>query len=393
MSTDQEFSSLNLLTSKGMEISFDEIKSKFSLNEEKVLLLKDVISTALEVQRRMNAMCKVMGEAAPTMWIAGGALRDVLLMKKPIIKDIDIFLEFPKDLSDEYLNSEKKRNRILQMLSTFGGAGKSVLIESEVGCGSQVLEVVSHKKEMGEKSQDSYLAHSMVDIIKLKGELLKFDVELILAPTEPDRFIFESFDFSFCKCAIKLPTEDSFGFFNLSGWARVLVDKLKREEAILNAEEKKARLIEKCLTSNWALGLNFLKDVFDKKISFEGMRYTSEQAEYSLREHYERISKKYPEYKVTVSEEFERLYEKKSAFVKSEWVRFRELLKSLQEKQELSQTLAVKSMLQVVGPSLTSELVEGGANSGSSQDSLVIKKDDVQVSEDFGVVKKAKVRL
>lgn len=309
----------------GIAQDFKKIQSMVSLNDVQVECLIQVLKDVQEVQQAIELACRKDHLETPSVWIAGGALRDILLMPEPKIKDVDIYMMPPYSWYENFVNSKIPESLERVLKECMGKKGGSM---------------VSHKQKMKEEQIDSYLSHAILDVIKLKSEKQHYDIELIVTPNEPDAFIFESFDFSICKCAFRMPAMRGSLAWNVSAWTGLVLEHLRKEK--LSEENRQAKKWTKMFEQDglWCVGENFWDHIEQKKIVFEGQSYRPDQVAYSLTNHLPRIWEKYPQYQLGVDVHCQVRWEDWG----EEGVKVQKLYTAISEEKTLSDVLSRVSM-------------------------------------------------
>lgn len=253
------------------------------------------------------------------LWLVGGAVRDLVLGKPFLIKDLDILLTFnqtekikipkPKifmkktgfDFNKPQLQSILIRDdknepfnhwRIIESKGALYKTKKKIKIAQKValfdmvacafGQSFDMYEMYKPITEQEEKidNSDKYLDLRIEGVIKIKKDNWRWPADILVSTFGIDSFL-SAFDFGICKVGMEL--------FRGSDMRE------QREMIDLSPKEllRKARVTE-----------HFLSDVIGNKLSMSiGEMMTVRQMKHSLEIHLEKLEKKYPwELKIEIAD-------------------------------------------------------------------------------------------
>lgn len=330
-----------------------------NLNINKIKVIKEIISDMnllvdnLKIFNEKNLGINV------EISLAGGAIRDLVLLENPKIKDLDIIVSFKyneyllnkmnfleksdliqiadfknkeatlyEDKNEEIKNKEIKH--ILKEITNFNielkklnikefelinitkeTEGKDILNEYMFYVCSNILKKsFAIKEEFQKLTKNIDNENKLIDnfdsdnkylsgVIKINDIKLNYNVDILLTSVNIFSYI-NSFDFSICKMQIP--------FISNNNIKKYINEKDFYKEIIFNKE--------------------VYSDIYNKKLSFDTDNFTKEEIEKSMEKHYPRIKEKYGEYKLD-------LFSKKNKHETS-------YLKSLELMVELKEKLKIK---------------------------------------------------
>ena len=245
--------------------------------------------------------------------IAGGALRDILLMKEPKVKDIDLILSFKykKHLLENYFNFGY--NKSTKDKEVF----KKALIKSSLNLKKYGFKEFDVKKITELHNLDDMIREYLMNVvyiiinkdfkaklfhstefkntanlqniinssdyndkhlkgvIKVKDKQLNFDIDILLTSVEVDSYL-KAFDYSICKIMSILIRDNKY-----------LLEKKNIKDFIKSV----------------ILNDEIYEDLIKHQITFNIDRFTKKEIESSIKNHYPRIKEKYPNYSLILKTE------------------------------------------------------------------------------------------
>ncbi len=287
---------------------FESIFNLEKFSKAKINTLNKVVEDLEKISEKIELFNKIDEVFNFDLAIAGGALRDLLLMKEPEIKDIDLILAFKykKPLLDNYFNfghnkSSKDKDffkkEIIKSsfnLKTYGffnfDEKKITELESLDDMIKEYLvnimyfiiskdfsSQVFYKKEFKNTANlqniintSEYIDKHLRGVIKIKDKNLNFDIDILLTSVEVDSYL-KAFDYSICKIMSVI---------------------VKDNKYILEKNNYKHFL------SSIILNDDIYDDLINNEVTFNVDRFTKQEIESSIKNHYPRIKKKYPNLKL-----------------------------------------------------------------------------------------------
>ena len=276
-----DFSQLKIFKKK------DEFKA--SLNEEVLAKLEEFQAILAEIHQDISST--FLKHANPTLMLAGGAIRDTVLGKASLVKDLDIFLsldfidhtgendaitsdDLSKYIAKENIDSLKEQKDSELILKTLIHKLKEKYTIEAIISNQEDMPIVEDNICNSQFEHD-YNAKHFNGILKIKHPRIDYPIDLIISYASSEAIIKEIFDFNLCKVYLKHNSKKSKAIDNLNYHA------------------------------------SFLKDVDDKTITLPIVKQDLNKV--SIEKHLPRLIKKYPDYKIIceyLNEENEILLEK-----------------------------------------------------------------------------------
>lgn len=283
---------------------FENIFNIKNFSSKKLEVIQKVVDDLEIISEKISFFNKIDEVFNFDLAIAGGALRDILLMQEPNIKDVDLILSFKykKKLLDNYFNfgynkSTKDKDFFKKSIITTSLKLKNhgflnfdeekitsmenlddMIKEYLIGVLYSLINKdfnaeVFHKKEFKNTAKlqniintSEYIDKHLSGVIKIKDKNLNFDIDILLTSVEVDSYL-KAFDYSICK---------------------IMSVVVKDNQYIL----KKNNIPD--FLRNITLNDEIYDDLLKNQITFNIDRFTKQEIEKSIRNHYPRIKEKYP---------------------------------------------------------------------------------------------------
>ncbi len=287
---------------------FQKIFNFNTFSQRKKEIIKKVFDDIEKISEKIILFNKVDDFFNFDLGIAGGALRDMLLMDNPKVKDIDLILSFKykKHLLEKYFNfgnnkSSKDKELFMQsvvktadnfkkfglpkletesifemhslddMIKEYLMRVVSLIINQDFK--SDVFYRTEFKNTANLKNiinSSEYSDKHLNGVIKIKDGSLNFDIDILLTSVEIDYYL-KAFDYSICKI-MSVFIRDGIFLLKKNDWKDFI------KSVVLNDE--------------------IYEDLIKKEISFNVDRFSKAEIESSIKNHYPRIKQKYPNFKL-----------------------------------------------------------------------------------------------
>ncbi len=306
----QEREELNLTKEFSVEKweIFQKIFNLNSFTKNKILAIQKVLSDLEKISEKIVLFNKIDEVFNFDLGIAGGALRDILLMKNPQVKDIDLILSFKykKHLLEKYFNfghNKSSRDQDLfrqsviktsQNLKEYGFPELDTVSILEIHSLDEMIKeylmkiiflIVSKdfKSDVFYRTEfkntanlkniinsSEYNDKHLKGVIKIKDKSLNFDLDILLTSVEIESYL-KAFDYSICK-VMSVFVKDNVFVLKKNDWKEFI------KSVIINDE--------------------IYEDLIKKEITFNVDRFSQKEIESSIKNHYPRIKEKYPDFKL-----------------------------------------------------------------------------------------------
>ncbi len=284
-----------------------------SFSENKKHIVSNILSDVEKIAEKIEWFNRVDEIFNFDLAIAGGALRDILLMKEPKVKDIDLILSFKykKHLLENYFNFGY--NKSTKDKEVF----KKALIKSSLNLKKYGFKEFDVKKITELHNLDDMIREYLMNVvyiiinkdfkaklfhstefkntanlqniinssdyndkhlkgvIKVKDKQLNFDIDILLTSVEVDSYL-KAFDYSICKIMSILIRDNKY-----------LLEKKNIKDFIKSV----------------ILNDEIYEDLIKHQITFNIDRFTKKEIESSIKNHYPRIKEKYPNYSLILKTE------------------------------------------------------------------------------------------
>ncbi len=306
----QEREELNLTKEFSVEKweIFQKIFNLNSFTKNKILAIQKVLSDLEKISEKIVLFNKIDEVFNFDLGIAGGALRDILLMENPQVKDIDLILSFKykKHLLEKYFNfghNKSSRDQDLfrqsviktsQNLKEYGFPELDTVSILEIHSLDEMIKeylmkiiflIVSKdfKSDVFYRTEfkntanlkniinsSEYNDKHLKGVIKIKDKSLNFDLDILLTSVEIESYL-KAFDYSICK-VMSVFVKDNVFVLKKNDWKEFI------KSVIINDE--------------------IYEDLIKKEITFNVDRFSQKEIESSIKNHYPRIKEKYPDFKL-----------------------------------------------------------------------------------------------
>lgn len=306
----------NIILSSDFSIShwkiFNELFDFDKLTEVKKETIKEILADISRVIVPIKEYNKKNLCFDISVGLAGGAIRDLVLMDCPEIKDLDLIVSFkykpelilmdfnanPKMIAKdlEFLISQiKKENKILHdmgmkefdLTNVGHGIDLSISIEKFVfHTVGQYLEKYLHVENhyLG-NFKNTVAVEKLVNnlgsenrhlsgVIKIKDKSLNYDIDVLLTSITVNSYL-NAFDYSICKMIVYILDED--------------------KDFMHNKEQS-----ERNFFSSIVISPEIYDDIMDRTLTFNTERFSKEEIERSLQNHYPRLKAKYPDFRLSL---------------------------------------------------------------------------------------------
>lgn len=283
---------------------FQKIFNFGSFSEEKITKLKNILTDLEFINNKISIFNKIDEMFNFDMAIAGGALRDFLLMENPNVKDLDLIMSFKykKNLLENYFNStynrigkdkiffnesliksseNLKKNGFkdldiekINQLESLDDKIKEYLVQVVNIILSKELKIIAYFKSEFKNivklknliSNSGYTDKHLSGVIKIKDIKLNYDVDILITSVQIESYL-DAFDYSICKIMSIITRDNNFlvDKNNLLGFLKTIT---------LNEE--------------------IYEDLSSNHITFNIDNFTKAEVESSIINHYPRIKEKYP---------------------------------------------------------------------------------------------------
>lgn len=284
---------MNLLEFRNLKFFQKKDEFKASISDKSVAQLEELQTILNEIKSDLKS--PVFRHVSTELMIAGGAIRDTVLGKGEMVKDLDIFLsldfieayeEKANPLSSKQFRQTLIENGVIESDHNPKDTDSNLILKALVHQlkNKYTIEAFIHTQEdmpikedciINSEFEDDYRVKSINGVIKLKHPKIDYPIDLIVSFASSQQIIKEIFDFNLCKVYLKY----SYG----------------KDKAL----------------DNLYYDPSFLKDVNEKTITLD----IADQAlnKVSIEKHLPRLIQKYPENRVicsNINEENQALLEK-----------------------------------------------------------------------------------
>ena len=290
---------------------FENLFDFEKLNQEKIKTIINLLNDAEKIIESLKIFNQRNLCFDVSIALAGGALRDLILMESPRIKDLDFIVSFK--YSDDLISKgfvgtaisletdniilkegiKEANNNLSDMgLEAFDITRISPGIDVGISAGHFIFHVVSQliKKNFNvenefwgslkniatiENLENNFGSENrhLSGVIKIKDHNLNFDIDLLLTSVDIDKYL-DAFDYSICKMMINLLEYGDKNFKMISTPNQFL----KRIE----------------------ISTEIYDDILNKKLSFNTDNFSIDEIQRSLTNHYPRLKEKYNEYELNL---------------------------------------------------------------------------------------------
>ncbi len=290
---------------------FKSFFSQENFNDKKQDLFKKIIEDISKVTKKLQFFNHQSFGFNISIGLAGGALRDLMLMENPKIKDLDLIVSFGYSeelIQKGFSGSVKDGNNDCNILKSFIKKANIFLIKNNlepfdlmkispdidvgISSGKFTYHIVSQIMKNKFKITNEFFGNlknvapievlnnnfgsenrHLNGVIKIKDNHFNYDLDLLITSVPIKKYL-DAFDYSICKMMLTvLDYNDKLIFENEN-----LFDLFKKIE----------------------LSPEVYQDVLEKKLTFNTDNFSCEEVERSLNNHYPRLKEKYPNYNLAL---------------------------------------------------------------------------------------------
>lgn len=251
----------NILDLEHYDFSYEQYQSfhaqylnnSFFLNQVNKPVLEKIHEDLLFVSHIFDNFA--LQDIGVELILTGGAVRDFVLGKSSMIKDLDITVNFTNNYQ-QYLMYQGCHNisSVIQVL----------LKEQNI----QYDKLLDMPKNLARTDYYDHLHHLLEEVIEIKGK--HFPIQLLC--TNNSKVLINEFDFDISKISLR--------FFSNYPYVKNVNMPVKIEEYIARLE----------------YGSEFVSHALAKKLSYHNESKTEDQITSELISHFPRVAKKYPEF-------------------------------------------------------------------------------------------------
>lgn len=290
---------------------FESFFSKENFNDKKEVLCKKIIEDVSKITKELQFFNHQSFGFNISIALAGGALRDLMLMEEPRIKDLDLIISFgySEDLIQKgFSGAVKDSNKDGNILKGFIKKANIFLIENnlepfdlmnispdmDIGIGSGkftyhvVSQIIKNKFHITNEFFGNLKNVAPIEVlnnnfgsenkhlngvIKIKDNHFNYDLDLLITSVPIQQYL-DAFDYSICKMMLKV----------LDYNGKVILEDKNLFDLFKKIE----------------LSPEVYQDVLENKLTFNTDNFSCEDVERSLNNHYPRLKEKYPTYNLSL---------------------------------------------------------------------------------------------